>query len=109
MFTMILLYYLQQGLDVSLESTGVRGVYRTEAECEAAAVRARGPLPVPRNYAAAWQDARCMQIARDVRVNDMPPVDMARLLREQGAEACQGDSAWRRLADGCVRAGQPTR
>jgi hypothetical protein len=102
MFTMILLYYLQQGREVTLESTGVRGAYRTKAECEAAAVRARGPLPAPRNYAAAWQDARCIPIDRDVRVNDMPPTDMARLLREQPAEGCQGASAWQRMADNCA-------
>lgn len=102
MFTMILLFYLQQGRDVLLEGSGVRGTFRTRAECEAAAVHARGPLPTPRNYAAAWQDARCQQIDREVRVNDTPPAELARLLREQPAEGCQGAGSWQRLADSCA-------
>ena len=42
MFTMILLLYLQQHRDVSLESTSLRGTFQTKKACEAAAVRARG-------------------------------------------------------------------
>ena len=57
MFTMILLLYLQQHRDVSLESASLRGTFQTKKAWEAAAGRARGPLPTPDGYAAAWHDA----------------------------------------------------
>ena len=101
MFTMILMLYLQQNMDVTLESTGLRGQYANRKECEAAAVRARGPLPIPKNYAAAWQDALCVPITSNARVNDTPPLEIARLLREQPAAGCQGEGTWRRLAEYC--------
>lgn len=101
MFTMILMLYLQQGLDVTLQSATPRGQFATRAQCEAAAVRLRGPLPVPRSYKAAWQDVSCMPIQRNVRVNDTPQPDLAKVLREQPATGCQAEGAWRRVAEMC--------
>ena len=38
-FTIILLLYVRMHLEVTLESSSLRGVYATRAECEAAATR----------------------------------------------------------------------
>ena len=54
MYTMILLLYLQQGADVSLDGVRLRGTFRNRAACERAAVALRGAVPIPSNYAAAW-------------------------------------------------------
>lgn len=101
MFTMILLLYLQQNLDVTLERASLRGKYRERAACEAAAVRLRGPVPVPDGYAAAWHDARCMPIERNVQVKDAQPVELGELLRKFPPKECQGEGAWRRVAELC--------
>jgi hypothetical protein len=101
MFTIILLLYMQQNLDVTLESSNLRGRYRTKTECEAAAVKLRGPLPTPRGYDAAWHDALCLPINRDVRVNDVKPIDLGKLLQQQPPTGCAGEGAWRRIAELC--------
>jgi hypothetical protein len=101
MFTIILLVYLQQGLDVTLDHAGLHGTYRSKAECEAAAVRLRGPVPVPRTYSAAWHDALCVPINRQVRVNETPPLDLGKLLQEHPPQGCQAEGAWRRIAELC--------
>lgn len=101
MYTMILLLYLQQNLDVTLERASLRGKFRERAACEAAAVRLRGPVPIPNGYAAAWHDVRCLPIERNVRVQDEVPADLGRLLRQQPSRSCQGEGAWRRVAELC--------
>jgi hypothetical protein len=101
MFTIILLLYLQQNRDVSLDHASLRGPLRTRDECEAAALRLRGPVPIPRNYSAAWQDALCVPIERDVRVNEMEPIDLGKLLQQEPPAGCQAVGAWRRLAELC--------
>ena len=105
MFTIILLLYVQQHLEVMLEGSSLRGAYLTRAECEAAASRARGPLPTPRGYAAAWHDAVCLPINRNVKVNELAPLDLRQLF-ERGPPPgeCGADGAWRRLAELCVPA-----
>lgn len=106
MFTIILLLYVQLHLEVTLENSSLRGVYATRAECEAAAVRLRGPLPTPAAYSAAWHDAVCLPINREVRVNDVAPLDL-RHLYERPPSGCAAEGAWRRLAQMCVPAGTP--
>ena len=101
MFTIVLLLYLQQHLEVTLEGSSLRGVYQTEQECESAAVRLRGPLPTPQAYAAAWHDAVCLPINRDVRVNELAPLDLRNLF-ERPPPGCAAEGAWRRLAQMCV-------
>lgn len=101
MYTMILLLYLQQNLDVTLERASLRGKYRERAACEAAAVRLRGPVPIPDGYAAAWHDARCLPIERAVRVKEEEPADLGVLLRQLPPKGCQGEGAWRRVAELC--------
>lgn len=101
MFTIILLLYVQLHLEVTLESSSLRGVYITRAECEAAAVRLRGPLPTPAGYAAAWHDAACLPINRDVKVNELAPLDLRHLF-ERPPSGCAAEGAWRRLAQMCV-------
>ncbi|MGX4640148.1 hypothetical protein [Massilia sp. SYSU DXS3249] len=101
MFTIVLLLYLQAHLEVTLESSSLRGVYRSRAECEAAAVRLRGPLPVPRPHDAAWYDAVCLPINRDTKVNELAPRDIGRLLEVQPPTGCGATGAWRRMAESC--------
>lgn len=100
---MILMLYLQQNLQVTLHDASPRGQFSTKAQCEKAAVRLRGPVPVPRGYAAAWHDVVCVPIQRDVRVNDVEPDYLARLLRELPATGCQSEGAWRRMAELCEK------
>jgi hypothetical protein len=102
MFTIIMLLYLQQNLDVTLDHASLRGNFRTKADCEAQAVRLRGPVPIPRNYSAAWNDAVCVPINRQVRVNEAQPVDLGKLLQEQPPKGCQAEGSWRRLAELCT-------
>ena len=105
MFTIVLLLYLQQQLEVTLEGSSLRGAYATRAECEAAAVRLRGPLPTPRSYSAAWHDAVCLPINRDVKVNELAPLDVKGLFeRAPPTGECGAAGAWRRLAELCVPA-----
>jgi hypothetical protein len=101
MFTIILLLYLQQNRDVTLDHASLRGEFRSKRECEAAATRLRGPVPVPRTYSAAWNDALCVPIDRQVRVNQMQPVDLGKLLQQQPPAGCQAEGAWRRIAELC--------
>lgn len=101
MFTMILLLYLQQNLDVTLESSGLHGQFASMAACEAAAVRQRGPLPTPQGYAAAWHDVVCVPVARGVSVNPGAALELGRLLQERPPTACAADGAWRRVAQLC--------
>jgi hypothetical protein len=102
MFTIILLLYLQQNLDVTLDHASLHGQFHSKAECEAAAVRLRGPVPIPRNYSAAWNDALCIPVERQVRVNEAAPVDLGRLLQDHPPQGCQADGSWRRLAELCA-------
>lgn len=106
MFTMILLLYLQQNLDVTLESSSLRGEFASSAECEQAAARLRGALPTPEGHAAAWHDAVCVPIARDVRVREGAPLDLGALLRERPPAECPADGGWRRVAELCVPSSQ---
>jgi hypothetical protein len=106
MYTMILMLYLQQGLDVTLDQTNLRGQYLKQGECEAAARRLRGPVPIPRNYSAAWQDVMCIRINSNVRVNDMKPIDLSRALQAYAPLHCQAEGAWERIAALCRAPGQ---
>ena len=106
MVTMILLLYLQQGLDVTLDQANLRGEYRTMAACEAQARKLRGPVPIPRDMQAAWQDAMCIKIANNVHVNDMKPVDLGKLLQQHPPLGCQAEGAWARVAEMCGSAAQ---
>lgn len=103
MYTMILLLYLQQNLEVTLDSAKLRGQYPTVAACETAARALRGPVPIPRNVAAAWHDVLCIEVANNVRVNDMAPLDLARALEAYAPLRCQADGAWERVAALCRR------
>jgi hypothetical protein len=109
MFTMILLLYFQQGLDVTLDQANLRGEYRTMADCEAAARKLRGPIPIPRNMQAAWQDAMCIKLNNNVHVNAMKPVDLGKLLQQHPPLGCQAEGAWARVAEMCgpARDAQP--
>jgi hypothetical protein len=107
MFTIILMLYLQQNQDVTLESAAPHGKYKNRVACEAAATRLRGTVPIPRGYAAAWREALCTPVARNVRVNDVTPVELAKVLREQPANGCQAEGSWRRAAEVCEHAAEP--
>jgi hypothetical protein len=107
MYTMILLLYLQQGLDVTLDQSNLRGRYVKQGECEAAARRLRGPVPIPRNYSAAWQDVMCIRINTNVRVNEMKPIDLAKALQAYAPLHCQAEGAWERMAELCRAPEQP--
>ena len=104
MFTMILLLYLQQNLDVTLEGSSLRGEFASSAACEEAAVRLRGALPTPQGYAAAWHDALCVPIARNVTVREGPLPELGELMQEPPLLDCGADGAWRRVAELCQRA-----
>lgn len=82
MYTMILLIYLQSGLAVNLAGATVFGEFRTLAQCQKAALRKRGPLPIPRGYAAAWQDTMCVPINRNVRVGNERATAFEQLLHD---------------------------
>lgn len=94
MYTIVLLIYLQSGLAVNLAGATVSGEFRTMAQCQAAALRKRGPLPIPRGYAAAWQDTLCVPVERGVRVGNERATAFEQLLhRALEPERCQGASA----------------
>lgn len=107
MYTMILLLYLQQGLDVSLDQANLRGQYLKQGECETAARRLRGPVPIPRNYSAAWQDVMCIKVNTNVRVNEMKPIDLSKALQAYAPLRCQAEGAWERMAELCRASEQP--
>ncbi|WP_229491874.1 hypothetical protein [Massilia sp. HP4] len=107
MFTMILLLYLQQNLDVVLESSSLRGPFANRAACEEAAIELRGPLPTPEGLAAAWHDALCVPVARGVTVRERGPPDLGALLRERPPADCGADGAWRRVAKLCLPSAPP--
>jgi len=107
MYTMILLLYLQQGLDVTLDQAKLRGEFRALADCEASARKLRGPVPIPRNVQAAWQDVMCIKLATNVRVNGMQPVELGTLLQQNPPLGCQADGAWERVAEMCRAPQQP--
>jgi len=104
MYTMILLLYLQSGLDVTLDQANLRGEFRSMGECETAARKLRGPIPIPRNVQASWQDVMCIRIAPNVSVNQMKPVELGKLLQEHPPLGCQGEGAWERVAEMCAAA-----
>jgi hypothetical protein len=104
MYTMILLLYLQSGLDVTLDQANLRGEFRSMGECEAAARKLRGPIPIPRNVQAAWQDVMCIRINPNVSVNQMKPVELGKLLQAHPPLGCQGEGAWERVAEMCAPA-----
>jgi len=101
MFTIVLLLYMQQHLEVTLQGSSLRGAYQTKEECDQAAVRLRGPLPRSPGVTAAWHDAVCLPIDRDVRVNEMAPLDLRDLLQQQPPPGCGGTADWRRVAELC--------
>ena len=101
MYTMILLLYLQQGLDVTLDQSRLRGQFQTQTACETAARKLRGPIPIPRNVQAAWQDVMCIKIANNVTVNDMKPVELGAILQQNPPLGCQAEGAWERVAEMC--------
>lgn len=107
MFTIVLLLYLQQHLEVTLESSSLRGAYQTQKECEAAALRLRGPVPRPPGISAAWHDAVCLPIGREVRVNEMAPLTLGDLLRQKPPPGCGGSGDWRRVVELCRPADAP--
>lgn len=107
MYTIVLLLYLQQNLEVTLEGSSLRGAYETKQECEAAAVRLRGPLPAPAGVSAAWHDAVCLPINREVRVKEMAPLHIEDLLRQGPLPGCAASGDWRRVAELCRPSGNP--
>lgn len=102
MYTMILLLYLQSGLDVTLDQANLRGEFKNKASCEAAAEKLRGPIPIPRNVQAAWQDVLCIRLNPNVSVNQMKPVELGRLLQQNPPLGCQAEGAWARVAEMCA-------
>jgi hypothetical protein len=97
MFTMILLIYLQAGSTVNLAGATVSGEFTTRAACQKAAVRKRGSLPIPRGYAAAWQDTMCVPINRDVRVGNERLTAFEKLLHDAlEPDGCASEGACRR-------------
>jgi hypothetical protein len=107
MYTMILLLYLQQGLDVTLDQASLRGQFLKEGQCESAARKLRGPVPIPRNYSAAWEDVMCIKVNTNVRVNEMKPIDLAKALQAYAPLHCQAEGAWERIAELCRAPEQP--
>jgi hypothetical protein len=102
MYTMILLLYLQSGPDVTLDQANLRGEFHNKSACEAAADKLRGPLPIPHNVQSAWQDAMCIKLNNNVRVNDMKPIELGRLLQQNPPLGCQAEGAWARVAEMCA-------
>lgn len=102
MYTMILLLYLQQHLEVTLERSSLRGQFASRAQCQQAALRLRGALPTPEGHAAAWHDAVCIPVARGVKVNDGAGPELGALLRAHPPGGCGADGAWRRVLELCV-------
>lgn len=94
---MILLIYLQSGLGVNLAGATVSGEFTTMAGCREGALRKRGPLPIPRGYAAAWQDVVCVRIHRGVRVGNERATAFEQLLHAAiEPDGCHAEGACRR-------------
>jgi hypothetical protein len=108
MYTMILLLYLQSGLDVTLDQANLRGEFKSKAACEAAAAKLRGPIPIPRNVQAAWQDVMCIKLNPNVSVNQMKPIELGTLLQQNPPLGCQAEGAWARVAEMCAGPARPT-
>jgi hypothetical protein len=97
MYTIVLLIYLQSGLGVNLAGAAVTGQFDTQARCNQEAARKRGSLPIPRGYDAAWQDAMCVPINRNVRVGNDAATAFERLLQSAlQPGACKAEGACRR-------------
>jgi hypothetical protein len=97
MYTIVLLIYLQSGLAVNLAGAAVTGEFDTQSKCNKEAVRKRGSLPIPRGYDAAWQDAICVPINRNVRVGNDAATAFERLLQSALVPgACKAEGACRR-------------
>jgi hypothetical protein len=97
MYTIVLLIYLQSGITVNLAGATVTGEFDTQSKCNKEAVRQRGSLPIPRGYDAAWQDAMCVPINRDVRVGNETVTAFERLLQSSlQPGACKAEGACRR-------------
>ncbi|MDB5935101.1 MAG: hypothetical protein JWQ01_2445 [Massilia sp.] len=110
MFTMILLVYLQMGRTVNLAGATVVGEFSTLALCQQAAVRRKGALPIPRGYAAAWQDTMCVAIDRDVQVGNERLTAFEKLLADAlEPRACDSEGACRRAGIAPVPPDQPQR
>jgi hypothetical protein len=107
MYTMILLLYLQSGLDVTLDQASLRGEFKFRADCETVAEKLRGPVPIPRNVQAAWQDVMCIKLNPNVSVNQMKPVELGRLLQQNPPLGCQAEGAWARVAEMCAGPAEP--
>jgi hypothetical protein len=45
--------------------------FKSRIACETAAEKFRGPIPIPRNVLAAWQDVMCIRLDPNVSVNQM--------------------------------------
>lgn len=98
MFTMILLVYLQMGRTVSLAGAVPAGQFATLALCRQAAASKKGALPIPRGYAAAWQDSLCVPIDRDVRVGNERLTAFEQLLADSiEPRACDSEGVCRRI------------
>lgn len=101
MFTMILLVYLQMGRTVSLAGAVPSGEFSTLALCQQAAARKKGALPIPRGYAAAWQDSMCVPIDREVRVGNERLTAFEKLLADAlEPRACDSEGVCRRAGIG---------
>jgi hypothetical protein len=104
MYKIVLLIYLQSGLAVNLAGSVVTGQFDSEAKCNKEAVRKRGSLPIPRGYDAAWQDAMCVPINRDVRVGNEAATAFERLLKSAlQLDACKAEGACR-----CANIAEPS-
>lgn len=107
MYTMILLLYLQSGQDVTLDQANLHGEFRSRRACETAAEKFRGPIPIPRNVQAAWQDVMCIKLDPNVSVNQTKPVELGRLLQDNPPLGCQAEGAWARVAEMCTGPAKP--
>jgi hypothetical protein len=105
---MILLIYLQAGSTVNLAGATVSGEFGTQAQCQAEAERARGSLPIPRGYDAAWQDTVCVPIDQQVRVGNERLTAFQKLLASTMVpDACKAEGACRRAGIKPDEPGEP--
>jgi hypothetical protein len=107
MYTMILLLYLQSGLDVTLDQANLRGEFKTKAACEAAA---RSCADRSRFRATSRPHGRtscASSSTTNVQVNDMKPVELGKLLQQNPPLGCQAEGAWARVAEMCAGPARP--